>query len=326
MLGLWISLGVIGGILIIFIILIIIVYAVHNKLFNKRYIPLDIDSYTAEEFNLSCEKIEVEYKKKMIRGYFYSLDGYDNDKLIIFAHGMDSSKESYMQEIGYFAQNGFLVLGFDYLGTNESDGVLKGFGNSLLSLDTVIKYLKNNDKYKNKELYVVGHSWGGYATLNIVKYHKDIKGIIAMAPAVSLYKIFRGSYLKQNVLVTLLIELVELFKLGKYSLCNGAKSLKKYNGKVMVLQSKNDNVVRFDSSLGYVKNMVGDKAEYLVVDGRYHNPDYKKEAVDKLMAFYKEFGQTPKDKYSELFAKSDFRAMGELDPEIMDKLIEFIKR
>ncbi len=326
MLGLWISLGVIGGILIIFMILIMITFIIHNKIFNKRYTPLDIDSYTAEEFNLSCEKIEVEYKKKMIRGYFYSLDGYDNDKLIIFAHGMDSSKESYMQEIAYFAQNGFLVLGFDYLGTHESDGVLKGFGNSLLSLDTVIKYIKNNDKYKNKELYVVGHSWGGYAALNIVKYHKDIKGIVAMAPAVSLYKIFRGSYLKQNVFVTLLIELVECLKLGKYSLCNGAKSIKNYNGKVMVLQSKNDNVVRFDSSLGYIKSVDGDKAEYLVVDDRYHNPDYKIEAVNKLMAFYKELGQTSKDKYPELFAKSDFRAMGELDSEIMDKIIEFIKR
>ena len=325
MIWLWILLGVVGGLLLICIILFAITYVIHGKMFNKRYTPLDIDSYTAEEFKLDSKKLEVNYKGKVIRGYFYSLGDYDKNKLVIFAHGMDSSKESYIQEIAYLASKGFLVLGFDYFGTNESDGKLMGFGNSLKSLDLVIDYIKNSEEYKNKELYVIGHSWGGYATLNIVKYHKDIKGIVAMAPAVSLYKIFRGSYLKQNVIVTLLILLVEYCKLGKYSLCNGAKSLKKYNGKIMVVQSKNDSVVSFKSSLGYVKDNIGNKAEYIVMEDRFHNPDYKKEAVDKLMKFYGEMGKCKKEDLPELFKKQDFRAMGELDPEVMDKIVDFLK-
>ena len=149
--------------------------------------------------------------------------------------------------------------------------------------------------------------------------------IVAMAPAVSLYKIFRGSYIKQNVIVTLLILLVEYCKLGKYSLCNGAKSLKKYNGKIMVVQSKNDNVVSFKSSLGYVKDNIGNKAEYIVMEDRFHNPDYKKEAVDKLMKFYGEMGKCKKEDLPELFKKQNFRAMGELDPEVMDKIVDFLK-
>ena len=294
-------------------------------MFNKRFTLPAIDSYTSEEFGLDAKKLEVNYKGNVIRGYFYSKGEYDKNKIVLFAHGMDSSKESYIQEIAYLAENGFLVVGFDYFGTNESDGKLMGFGNSLKSLDLVIRYLKSTDEYKDKDLYVVGHSWGGYATLNIVKYHKDIKGIVALAPAVSLYKIFRGSYLKQNVLVTLLIWLVECVKLGKYSLCDGAKSLKNYNGKVMVIQSKNDSMVSFDSSLEYIRRNIGDKAEYIVMEDRFHNPDYKKEAVDKLMKLYSDMASCSNEKLPELFAKQDFRAMGELDPVVMDKIVNFIK-
>jgi len=325
MLWLWITLGVVGFILLIFIIMFIITYKIHSKMFNKRFTPPAIDSYTSEEFGLEAKRLEVNYKGKVIRGYFYSKGEYDKNKLLIFAHGMESSKESYIQEIAYLAENGFQVIGFDYFGTNESDGKLMGFGNSLLSLNVVINYLKNNEEYKNKELYIVGHSWGGYATTNIVKYHKDIKGVVALAPAVSLYKIFRGSYLKQNILVTLLIWLVECVKLGKYSLCNGAKSLKKYDGKIMVIQSKNDSVVSFESSLGYIEKKIGNKAEYVVMEDRFHNPDYKKEAVDKLMKLYQDIANTSQDKLPELFAKQDFRAMGELDPVVMDKIVNFVK-
>ena len=147
-----------------------------------------------------------------------------------------------------------------------------------------------------------------------------------MAPAVSLKQVLRGSYKKTNIFISSLLTLVDKIKMGNYSSCDGAKSLEGYNGKIMVIQSKNDNVVSFDSSLGYIKNRIGDKAEYVELLDRFHNPDYKKEAVDKLMKFYAEMSKCSKDKLKDLFAKQDFRAMGELDPIVMDKIIDFIKR
>lgn len=326
MLWLWILLGVIGLLLLILIVLFIIVNIVHNKLFNKRYTPLDIDSYTKEEFNLKYKKLEINHNGKYIRGYFYYYDNYDDNKLIIFSHGMDSSKESYLQEIAYIAKNGFMVLGFDYFGTNESDGLLKGFGNSLYSLNVVMNYLKSNDEYKSKDIYVIGHSWGGYAALNIVNLHKNIKGIVALAPAVSFKRTLRDSYIKQNILITSMMMLVEKLKFGKYSLYDGKDSINNYDGRVMVIQSKNDNVLPYRSSLEYIKNNTKKDIEYIILEDRYHNPDYKKSAVDKLNNFYNEMRNYKGNDIKELFSKQDFRAMGELDSIVMDKIINFLKR
>ena len=80
---------------------------------------------------------------------------------------MLSDQNSYLQDIEYFCRNNYQVFGFDYIGVSSSTGKnIKGLGNSLKSLDIVISYLKLN--YPNKDIYVVGHSWGGYATTNIV--------------------------------------------------------------------------------------------------------------------------------------------------------------
>ena len=325
MIILWIVLGILGLILFLFVILFFIVLNIYNKKFNKRFTPLNIDSYTKEEFNLKTKRIEINHKGKYIRGYLYFYGNYDKNKIIVFAHGMDSSKESYIQEIQYLAKSGYLVLGFDYFGTNESDGVLKGFSNSLYSLDIVINYIKNDDELKNMEIYVIGHSWGGYATLNITKFHNDIKKIIALAPAISFNMMLKDDKLKMNLLLRLIVLLIEKIKFGKYYINNTIKNIDKYNGKIMVIQSEDDPIVSFNSSLNYIKNNTKKESEYGVVNDRCHNPDYKIEAVKKLMKFYDDFSKCKKEELNDLFAKCDFRAMGELDSMIMNYIINFIK-
>ena len=326
MLVLWIILGVVGLLIILVVTLFILVVLAHNKMFNKRYMPPKIDSYTAEEFNLELRRVEVNHKGEFIRGNIYTYGEYDKNKLIVFCHGMTSTKESYLQEIAYLAHHGFMVLAFDYFGTNESDGKLGGFANSLYSTNLVIDYIKSNSELKDKDIYVIGHSWGGYAALNIVKFHKDIKGIVALAPVVSFKKILRESKKKKtNYFISLLLMLVEEIKYDKFASCDGLKSLQAYDGKIMILQSTNDQEVPFESSLGYIKNGLKKKAEYVVVEDRFHNPDYKKEAVDKLTAFYSEVGKHSGDDLAEFMSKQKFREMGELDPEIMDKIVEFVK-
>ncbi len=325
MLVLWITLGVLGLLIVLVITLFIAVLTAHNKMFNKRYMPPKIDSYTAEEFELECQRVEINHKGEFIRGYIYTYGEYDKNKIVVFCHGMASTKESYLQEIAYLAHNGLMVLAFDYFGTNESDGYLGGFANSLYSTNIVIDYIKANSNLKDKDIYVCGHSWGGYAALNIVKFHNDIKGIVALAPVVSFKKILRESKKKRNIFVTLLLMLIEEIKYDKFASCDGLNSLKDYNGKILIAQSTNDPEVPFNSSLGYLRDGLGTKAEYIINEDRFHNPDYKKEAVDKLMAFYSEVGKYSGDELVEFMNKQKFREMGELDPEVMDKIVKFVK-
>ena len=325
MLYFYIALGITIFILLV-VVLFIVVFRIHNKAFNKRFMPNPlVKFYTKEEFNLDYEKIEIKYNDETIAGGLYSYGEYDNDKLIIFCHGMESCKESYMQEIGYIAQKGFLVLGFDYLGTNESTGLIKGFGTSLKSLDIVINYIKSNDKLKNKKIYVVGHSWGGYASTNIVSLHNDIEGIVALAPALNFYRLLRSVY-KINPFFARLVVFVDKIKLGKYSNRNGLKSLKKYNGKILIIQSKDDNRVKFDTSLGLIKKELNDKAEYIILEDRMHNPDYKKESVDYLNEFLNNVFKYSGEEQIEYMKNQNYHKMGELDPVVMDGIINFLKK
>ncbi|MCR5350753.1 MAG: lysophospholipase, partial [Acholeplasmatales bacterium] len=213
MIILYIILGIVGLLILLNIILFLIVLKSYNKIFNTRFEPSPlVKYYEASEYNLDSKKIEIKCENETIRGNIYTHGNYDENKIIVFVHGMNACKDAYMQEIGTLCQNGFMVLGFDHIGVYESTGKLKGISSSVRTLDYVINYVKNNEELKDKDIYVVGHSWGAYATINIVKYHKDIKGIVALAPFVNVSSFLRYSMNRKNPLVILMIKLIELFR------------------------------------------------------------------------------------------------------------------
>ena len=73
----------------------------------------------------------------------------------------------------------------DYEGAESSDGKdIRGFGNSLRCTDYVIRVIKNNPELKDRDIYVVGHSWGGFAASNIAGIYKDIKGVVPLSPVI----------------------------------------------------------------------------------------------------------------------------------------------
>ena len=330
----YIILSIILGFIILSIILFFLglnisIIRVHKSMFDKRYEPdKRITYYTKEEFNLIADKIEISLDNNKIIGYLYHNEIYDNNKLIIFCHGMYSSKESYMQEIGYISNKGFLVLGFDYLGTNESDGKLLGFGNSLKSLDAIMKYVKSNEKLKNKEIYVIGHSWGGYATGNIVKLYPDIKGIILLAPMTSIYLIAKETSSKRIHKFLPIFLNYDNKKTGGYSKYDVCESLKDYNGNVLVIQSLVDPVIPANIGINRIKEELNDKnnIEYIYPDNRLHNPDYTVDAVNYYMEFVKKSKELNELELTEYMKTLNFHEMGKLDSIIMDKCIEFIKR
>ncbi len=327
MIILYIILGIIGLLIIINVIIFLIVLKSHNKMFNTRFMPSPlITYYDAKEYSLDSKKIEINCDNEIIRGNIYTYGDYDKNKIVIFCHGMNACKEAYMQEIGTLCQNGFMVIGYDHLGVNESDGKLKGISASIKSLDYVINYVKKDEELKNKDIYVVGHSWGAYATINIVKFHKDIKGIVALAPFVNISSFLKHSMNMKNPLVILMVNLIEFFKFGKYADCDGLKSLKEYNGKVLLIQSTDDNIVNYNYALRYLKDNLGDKCEYIILNDRLHNPDYKAEAVKYLSEFVSNINNYKGKELEEYFKKQDFHKMGELDDTIMKDIINFINK
>lgn len=318
---------ILSSLLVVFLLLLLLSYILHNKVFGNRFTPDPlITFYTKEEFNLNSTSVEIKAKKEVIRGAFYYYDNPIDDKIIIYAHGMWSSTKAYIQDIEFLCKAGYMVLGFDYIGTDLSSGKsIKGLSNGLKSLDYVIKYIKDN--YQNKDIYVIGHSWGAFNTINSTKYHKDIKKVVAMAPFVSIAKVFKGMLPKKLRLLIPFIVLVEFFKCGKYAMANSLKSLNKYKGKAYILHSKNDNTISYKDSTLYIQNKTKNKnIKYNIVDNKYHNPNYSDSAINNLVSYSKSLSGKSKEEIIEIKKNTDFHKLGELDIDIMNDIVNFLNQ
>ena len=316
-----IILAVLLGI-ILFMLLTMLV--AHKRLFKDRYTKdPDINYYTKEEYNMVMVPVEFKVKRNTVRGgiYYNRLNEYKG--VIVFCHGMFSSIHSYMQEIGYFASKGYKVLAVNYTGIDSSDGKnYKGFGHSLQCIDEAIKFAKSHSDLSKYEISVVGHSWGGFAALNIQKYHKDIKKVVAISPFVSIHRLLLRFLPKWTYFILPMFVFVDSLKCGKYSYANALRTLKKKDN-VLIISSPNDHMVNYNYN---IKKLIDTNKNLssIIVDGKYHNPHYTMEAVNLLLEYSSKMRLLDERGKLKLKRNTDFHKLGELDIDIMDKALEFI--
>ena len=308
----------------------IMVLIVYKKMFGYHFThdPL-VTTYTPEIVGVTSTPIEIDLSGEMIRGGLYSPKSGDTDKskLVILCHGMWGSHMSYMQEVGYLCSSGFDVLAFDYIGTAASDGkTLGGFGQSLRCLDRVVKYAKSSPELSHREIWAFGHSWGGYAVTNIVKFHPDITGIVALAPAASFEAVAKNVFPKGIHFLIPAAKLTDRIKMGRFANQTALKSLENYGGKALFIHSVDDPMCPYITTTGAVKDKYGDRFDYLILKDKGHNPQYTYEGL----ALMRDYSNTMKkiateDERNEYKKSTDFLKMGALAPEIMDAAVEFIK-
>ena len=319
----WVLLGIILFVLLVYMV---IGFFFHHAMFGKRFSkdPL-VTYYSVDMFEgFKYEPVEFDYLKGKIRGKVYSYDFEIYKGIVVFSHGMFSCHEAYLQEIEYLAKNGYKVIGFDYFGVDISDGEnLRGLGNSLACLDKVVfEVLK---QYKNEKVYVMGHSWGGFASLCIAKYHSRLAGVVTMAPFVKASNLLLAmvpSYFAPALPFFLLKDIVSC---GNYVLTNGIEVLKNSNVKTLVLHSKDDHMVKYYKNTylltEYVKK---DNVKFMILNGKKHNPDYSDEAIAYTNEVLGKMSQLPKEEIDDYKKNLDYQLMGKLDAKVMEKIIDFL--
>ena len=320
---------IIIGCIVIGILLVLFGIAgiIHHQLFGKRWMQNGIIKYYEKEDLPGLEAVEVSFmhRNKILRGYWYSYPTMTSKGRIVFAHGMWGSHKAYLQEIEYLARNGYSVLGFDYTGTELSEGKnIVGLGNSLASLDSAISYVEQ--VYPEDEISVMGHSWGGYAALNILKYHPNLTHVIAMSGFLSLSKVLKGLFPKYLYILIPFVITIDFLHCGSYSLAYGVKTLKKTNQKILIVHSMDDTMVSFQRNAGYLKKKINkENITFLTIQGKNHNPDYTLDAI----AYSKETIASAKHLLGEekldYLKGLDYHRMGALDIEVMDKLVQFLE-
>ncbi len=271
-------------------------------------------------------------KSNRLVGYFYSYDGYDSSRLIVFDHGFGGGHRSYMKEIEKLASYGYLVFAYDHTGCMESDGTdTGGLAQSLSDLNDALSVLKNDPTVDTEDITVIGHSWGGFSTLNISALHPDLKKIVVLSGFTSVKRMadqnFRGFLrLYVNDIVRL-----EASSNPSFVTYDAVDTLSNSNVRALLIYSDNDHLVNKDIHFNALYSALKDKenVEFILEHEKGHNPNYTREAV-KYLAEYSEAASGAADmtiEEKEAFRNSfDWDKMTEQDETVWNRIKEFLQR
>ncbi len=243
--------------------------------------------FTSKDFHgLNQESYEFKSSKgHILNGYIYSYDGYIEDRLIVFEHGFGGGHLSYMKEIEKLCKHGYRVFAYDHTGCMTSGGETpNGMAQSLCDLNDCISTLKADSRFSSLDISVVGHSWGGFSTLNITALHQEISHIVVFSGFVSvemLVSAYFSGLLKPYRKVIMELERSSNPEFIKF---NAIETLKNSRTKALLIYSDNDMLcskkVHYDAlynALAEQKNV-----KLMLENGKGHNPNYTADAVAYL--------------------------------------------
>ena len=311
-----------------------------NALFCRRDDDGTLFYFKTEDFpGLKREPFSFKTKKgHTLQGYFYhylDFSEYDKSRIIVFEHGMGVGHRAYMQEINMLTSHGYLVYSYDHTGCTESEGEnTMGLSGSIVDLDACITALKC-EGYDGSAISVVGHSWGGFSTLNISALHPDLRSVVAMSGFVSLRE------MQKQVLPPILAPFREhMYNVEKaanpdYVDLSAINTLMKTSVRALVIHSLDDDTVSAKRHYLKMKDALSDKenVNFLTLTDRSHNPNYTPEAVKYKDSFFKELKKrqkkekTPdKSAHAAFLASYDWRRMTEQDKSVWQQIYDFLDK
>ncbi len=243
--------------------------------------------FTAKDFDGLCAE-PYEFSSSMghkLCGYFYSYEDPIDKRIIVFDHGFGGGHTSYMKEIEMLCRHGYLVFAYDHTGCMESGGENpNGMAQSLCDLNDCISTLKADARFKDHDFSVMGHSWGGFSTLNIAYLHSEISHIVVLAGFVSvemLVNSYFGGILKPYRKAVMELERSSNPKFINY---NAIETLKNTNAKALLIYSDNDPMCRKAVHYDALKNALDGRENitFILENGKGHNPNYTSDAVAHL--------------------------------------------
>lgn len=310
-----------------------------NKLFykiyaSKMFVRYDgnpaFNYFTHEDFDgLLCEKVTFPGPREVtLSGAYYYIGEKSSDRVVIFEHGMGNGHRAYMREIYCLARHGYTVFAYDHTGCMESGGThINGLTGSLPDLDKAVSYLKSAG-YSGKSISVVGHSWGGFSTLNIPALHPDLRSCVAISgfihPSRMIEKFFPGFFFKKCRTTIMIAE--DLANPG-YFKYNAIDSLKDTEVRMLIIHSEDDPLVDYKDNFEAMRSALisNDNVSYIRLNGHKHNPNYTVEAAELLdslnRAHAKLLKKKPDAAMLEEFRNSrDWWAVTEQDQDVWDKI------
>ena len=243
--------------------------------------------FSAEDFT-GLHREAYRFKSSMghdLSGYIYNYDDPREGKLVVFDHGFGGGHRSYMREIEKLCARGFTVFAYDHTGCMESGGANpNGMAQSLCDLNDAITAIKNDVRFAGMDIYVMGHSWGGFSTLNISALHPEVSRVVVLSGFVSVEMLvdsYFGGIMKPYRKPIMALEKTAN---PRFALFNAVESLSKSKAKALLIYSDDDMMCRKNPHYDTLAAGLSGKenVKLMLVSGKGHNPNYTADAVKYL--------------------------------------------
>ena len=273
----------------------------------------------------------VSSKGDTLKGNFYYYENPIKNRLVVFDHGFFGGHLSYMKEIEMLCRHGYLVFSYDHTGCMESEGEsANGLGQSLSDLNDCFNALKKEEKLQSYDFSVMGHSWGGFSTLNIAALHPEISHIVVMSGFISV-EVMLSQFLPP-LLSRPFIRVEKKYNPESLKY-NAVETLSKTKAKVLLIYSDNDPAVKKDVHFKALKDGLAhkDNVKLLLLSEKGHNPNYTKEAVKALAeytaAVNKKRKELTTDEAKKAFRESfDWEKITEQDESVWKEIFEVLDK
>jgi len=324
------------------VVLPVIVTAVIYKInFNTRYETYSWLKRSVDDFGgLKRDRYSFQSNKgQTLIGYKYYKDSADTPKaVIVTAHGLGGGgHNSYMNIADYFADNGYIVFAYDATGNDESDGKVGGLPQGVIDLDNAIRFVKNNDDFKNLPIVLFGHSWGAYSSGAVLNVHSDIKAAVLAAGFNESSDMIENEGSRQAGFAANLMlpyaKLIDSVKFGKYASMTCINGFENTDAAIMIIHSEDDAEISYEKQFVRFKKLFGDDPRFVFIDyknrghdGIFYSGESKEYAkdVNKKFAEYAsghEITVALREAFFDEYV--DMSRLFELDEELMDSILRF---
>ncbi|WP_291945575.1 alpha/beta fold hydrolase [Cetobacterium sp.] len=131
---------------------------------------------------MKIKEFKIYSDKNILKGNHYEANLKNKrNKVILMCHGFAGIQDLFFPKYAEkFSLEGFDVITFDYNGFGKNEGETEIIpSNQIRDISNVILYLKKNEEFRDKQLYLWGTSLGGLYVLKLAATLPGISGVYA---------------------------------------------------------------------------------------------------------------------------------------------------
>ena len=299
----------------------------------NSYCQLDENVYPRQLISYSSDK-------ETLQGYYYPKE--NSDGLIVFTHGYKACANGYLGLITSMLDNNYSVFAYDCSGANQSTGkTTYGLNQALIDLDYTLRFIKSSDSIEHNDIYLMGHSLGGYASCSVLSIHDGIKGVVSIAGLNDAYNLFydeAAMYVGKAIasLMKPIVNVYERHLFGDYCDYTAVMGLNKYNTPALIAQGYQDTTIVYDKMAitAYANEITNPNVTYYFADGKRSEHtvillsdaaiEYQRQVKEQFSQIQKEYKQTKDNtKAIEFIENVDHHLYSQFNQDLLEKIITF---